>query len=541
MSKNLAGAVLVGALAFAVYANTLQNGFAWDDPILIIQNEEIHEASWLTFLTTPHGGKGTRGVGAWVYRPLVDISLALNWRLGGGNNPSGFHLTNVLLHVACTLLVFVLLLELTGSARGALAGAAVFAVHPVHTEAVNNISFRADLLATLFYLTACILYLRRPGAAVRVAGITLCYVLALGGKEMAITLPAVLLLLEARRAEAGRIPRAIREDWWLFLGLVLITLIYVAIRSEVLQAEVWLPAYVGSLTLQERIATPVRNLVFEHWRLLLWPQDLTVDYGSSRIQTVGATHPTFMVAALALSSLCALAILGLKRCPLASVAIGWYMVTILPVSNLLFLFSIWVAERTLYLPSVALSILTAVTIRKLPAGLRVWTPAALVALLFLGGWRTWVRNADWRSNETLMAALFRDHPRSTVANVNLGLSLYQQGQSQKALPHLRLAYQALEHNHENAFHGPVVLALGTTYLRYGLWEEAEAVLRPHPELSVPGWPGASPSREVYLVQAWRERGETEKARMVLEESLGKWPDEKPLLGLRSEFFPDSGQ
>jgi protein O-mannosyl-transferase len=215
------GGVLVALAAFAVYANTLKNGFVWDDHVLIVNNPFVQD--WANvrklFSADYYAGVATSDVEnaarpMWILSALVDVKL---W----GLFPAGHHLTSAVLHSLNSLLVFALGASLGGLAVALMAGL-LFAVHPVHTEAVAAVGFRADLLAAFFALAAFLLYRARErwsgsGAAVAAArwGLLAASLLAYGAgllsKEMAATLPLLLILhdrLLDPRTDAGLWRRA---------------------------------------------------------------------------------------------------------------------------------------------------------------------------------------------------------------------------------------------------------------------------------------------------------------------------------------------
>jgi len=138
------------AVAGLVYANALRNDFTMDDGIYILGNPQVTHSS-MRGLFAPHGVSN-------VFRPVTFASFALNWRLGGAR-PFGFHLFNLILHVGASLLLCLLLEALLGASPAgkavAFAAALVFAVHPLHTEAVSSVVGRAELLAAGFLFAAC--------------------------------------------------------------------------------------------------------------------------------------------------------------------------------------------------------------------------------------------------------------------------------------------------------------------------------------------------------------------------------------------------
>src|ERR1700683_5064458 len=164
---------LLLAVVTLVYANTLWNQFTWDDELYITTNPQVTQFSWRALLAP---NRVTN-----VFRPFTFATFAFNWALGGAH-PFAFHLVNLLLHAAVTLLLYFLLCALLEEvAHGktiALVAATLFAVHPIHTEAVTSIVGRPELLAAGFLLAAWILHLRdRPISAL------LCFSLALLSKE----------------------------------------------------------------------------------------------------------------------------------------------------------------------------------------------------------------------------------------------------------------------------------------------------------------------------------------------------------------------
>ena len=146
------------AMVALVYANTLLNQFTLDDGLYIMRNPQVTQFSWRGLLAPNQATN--------VFRPFTFATLAFNWALQGAH-PLVFHLLNLLLHAAVTLLLYLLLcalLEETANGKTvALVAAALFAVHPIHTEAVASIAGRSELLAAAFLLGAWILHLRRSG------------------------------------------------------------------------------------------------------------------------------------------------------------------------------------------------------------------------------------------------------------------------------------------------------------------------------------------------------------------------------------------
>ena len=220
MKQHFCIAFLLAVVALA-YSNTLVNSFTLDDRIYIDLNPQVTDASLR--------GLFAANKIANVFRPVTFATLALNWKLGG-TRPFGYHLFNLLLHGAATLLFYFLLEAIFfESSQGApsprdklvaFAAALIFAVHPIHTEAVSSIVGRAEILAAGFIFAAWILHLKdRPIAAL------ICFVLALLSKESAVAfLPLILVGDYARGKWKPRISYALVDR---------MTLLYLAVLWKV--------------------------------------------------------------------------------------------------------------------------------------------------------------------------------------------------------------------------------------------------------------------------------------------------------------------
>ncbi len=185
-----AGALIV--LVMGCYLNTLKGGFHYDDFHSIVHNPYIRDwSNSLRFFMDPSVFSGDPDKA--MYRPVLLLSYAFNYSLGA-YQPWGYLLTNVLIHLGVSLLVWRLALHVGLNTTGAWVAGIIFALHPVASEPVNYISARSESLAALFYLAAFLLV----GNETRVArwGGVLCYSLGLLTKSIVITLPLVFLLYE---------------------------------------------------------------------------------------------------------------------------------------------------------------------------------------------------------------------------------------------------------------------------------------------------------------------------------------------------------
>jgi protein O-mannosyl-transferase len=444
----LSGVALAAAL---VYLNSLWNGFALDDVHIIERNSRVHNLGalrdiWLTPYWPYFGGE----LGLW--RPFAIFGYAVQWAAAGGA-PWLFHAVSILLHVIATVLVFLLLERLTDR-YAALAGTLIFAVHPVHTEAVANIVGQAELIVAIGLLGACLVHVTRPpGLHVSWPRRLLLlgfFSMALYTKENAVVLPGLLLALDlAQRRIPLSMPGAVAWIRAVTMPLFLLgasLALYLVLRFEVLGG-----ALTGVdagpdfpfLKEQYRILNGVRAFP-EFMRLLVFPLELAADYAPAMILPVESITPMTAVGGVILLGLAALALLTPWR-PGLGLPAAWFLVTISTVSNLFFPIGVLIAERTLYLPSVALSAAIAYAwhsgapaatfpARRAAAGL-------LILVVVLMGFRTWVRNPDWKSTRTVIDSLIRDHPSSYKAQWSYAEVQAAHGNRDIARIHFELAYR----------------------------------------------------------------------------------------------------
>ena len=428
---------LLALVAIAVYANSLWNGFAFDDDYIILHNTRVHQLKDLGVIWgTPYWPSYGSELG--LYRPLAIFAYALEWAAADGQ-PWIFHAVNVALHALITGLVFLLLRTFVSTVPAAL-GSLVFAVHPVHTEVVANGVGQAELLAAAGMVGACLIYARRPADSSRVGwgrllAVVALYFTTLFAKEGAITLPALLVLLDVahRRVTLSRaqVLTYLRNVWLLLFLLAAAAVMYLSIRTDVLGSISGLDAGPGLPFLREehRVLSALRAWP-EYVRLLFFPKDLSADYAPAVILPVESITPMALLGALILACTVALALLAPLR-PQAGFAAGWFFITILTVSNLLFPIGVVVAERTLYTPSVAVAALVAFGWHALqqqwPAAKQRLGLGVLLMLVGLMSVRTFVRNADWKSTKAVLLSIVRDHPEAYRSAWLMATHYWQQG------------------------------------------------------------------------------------------------------------------
>ncbi len=426
---------LLVAACFLTYANGLGGGFTYDDKAVVRDNPRIRAPDRIgqIFGTSYFGGPP--GTGS-AYRPFLLLSFAVEWWIHGGDAVL-FHAVNLLFHAAAALLLWRLLLRLAIPPPGAFAAALLFAVHPLHVEAVTSLVGRGETQAAAFvflYLLAALRVAEGRGAATALAAALVCYVLATLTKESAAVAPALAGLALAARAEGGLVSRtrsALVRGWPVFLGSAAALAGVFALRSRVLGGALK-NAATGIYELENPLeALPptgrfwnAAGLLVRYVGRTVFPLELTADESAWSLPVWNGRSPLAWAAALLLAAAALLALRRLPSSPAAAFGLLFFGVAFLPAANLLFPIGTVFAERLTYLPSAGLCLVLATAVVGNTGGRPSVSRARLralaaVALLFAG--RAAVRNTIWRSDEALFTSSVRTSPASAKAWYNDGL------------------------------------------------------------------------------------------------------------------------
>jgi hypothetical protein len=429
---------LVAAVALAVYANALQNGFAFDDEGIVLHNDLVHgiNGAWRAFIT-PYWPNG-----AGQYRPLVIASFSAEWALWGPS-AAGYHAINLLWHAAASMLVYALARRWL-SFGGAAIAAMIFAVHPVHVEAVANVVGRSELMAACGVLAMVLLHDRRSPWAI------VAFAFALFSKEHAV----VALVLAAgldfvHRVPAPREPDArdrVRSVKPLYIGYAAVALAWGAAVAITFRDR----PFAAVDPFWSTMDAPTRWLtmlgVVPVWaRLWIWPFDLSSDY-SPQATRAWPESLTLTTLGAALVALAFLLVVVRRRTPAIVIAMSWSAVTMFPVANLLFPTGVIVAERTLYLSSVGAVVLigyAAEALARRRTALAL-TAAVVLATVFAG--RIWTRTPVWKSNRALFIESVATHPEASWTHVLLARVYAGNGGYTDALHEYRIALSLFDKN-----------------------------------------------------------------------------------------------
>jgi len=447
------------------------------------------------------------------WHPLVWLSHMADCQLYG-LNPSGHHLTNLLLHLTNVILLFHVLQQMTGAVWRCWLVAALFATHPLNVESVAWIAERKNVLSTLFWLLtmwAYLLYARRPKWK-RYLLVVGSFVLGLMSKPMLVTLPCVLLLLDywPLGRLRGRVelhsPRFRRTVLRLALEKLPLFLLAVASSAITIKAQQMDGALdAKALSFSARLSNALASYVGYIYQMI-WPERLAVLYPHP-----GESIPGWRVAASALALVCvtALTILWSRKFPYLVVGWLWYLGTLVPVIGLVQVGQQAMADRYAYVPLIGLFIIIAWGVgdmtRRLPSR-SYWLAGVAAALLIALTMATRWQLRHWQNSITLFERAIEVTDNDEIAHNNLGAVLVRKGRLDEGLAHLREAvrlnpaYETARANIAVALHqkGNIEAADESR------WEEAARLYRQALE-SKPDFPEAQQNLDALLEKIEKKR------------------------------------
>ena len=424
--------LVLAAITFVVFGQTAGFRFVnYDDDKYVYDNPVV--AQGLTFkgivwaFTSIHASN---------WHPLTWLSHELDCQLYG-LNPAGHHLTNVLLHTATVITLFLVLRQMTGVLWRSAFVAAVFAIHPLRAESVAWVAERKDVLSGLFFMLtigAYVRYARRPWSAARYGLVVLLFAMGLMCKPMLVTLPLVLLLLDywpLQRVGPRKLP-----------GLVLEKLPLLALSAAACVAT--LLAQNRAMQSNELYSLPLRcaNALVTcmvYLGRMVWPAGLAVFYPYPQN---GLPPWEVALAGTLLAGLSAVAWARRRKQPWMLVGWLWYLVMLLPVVGIIQVGDQAHADRYTYLPQigiyVAVTWLAAEWGAKWHAG-RLAFGSIMTAALAVFIVCAWIQTGYWKNSENLWTHALGCTTRNYIAHGRLGDALRDEGRVDDAINHYQEA------------------------------------------------------------------------------------------------------
>lgn len=444
--------ILLPFLVFLTYSNTLHSPFIFDDINAVQDNLHLR----LTHIT-PQTLFEAAFSGTLPTRPVANLSFALDYYFHQGHNLISLHLTNIAIHYinAALLYVFILLTLKTPAIRNQykdihlhwvpLLTSLLWAVHPLHTQSVTYIVQRMNSLAVLFYLLAFIFYITARNTDKNKYSLLLALAsiiagaLAIGTKEISITLPAFILLYEFfffQNLDRGWL----RQQRFLFIVLFIGGVAVFFIKFGLLFWETIPASYARrDFTLTERLLTEPR-VIFFYLSLLFFPLPARLNLEHDFQISQSLTDPLLTLPVIVLLFLLPLlAVLIARKERLAAFTIFWFLGNLALESSFIPLEIIF--EHRTYLPSMMVILLMVIILFRL-VQFRTLLPVILVlaGLLAIG---TFQRNKVWKDELSILLDCVEKSPTKARPHYNLGIVYSEQGESSKAIEHYEKARQVL--------------------------------------------------------------------------------------------------
>ena len=432
-----AALIFVAILTFAVYAPVLHNEFInYDDIEYVTANPVVQQGltgqGFIWAFTTNHTGN---------WHPLTWLSHMLDVQLFG-LNPMGHHFTNLLFHIANSLLLLVVLHRMTGAVGRSLVVSLLFALHPLHVESVAWVAERKDVLSSFFWfltMWAYLKYAERPclNMYIPVAGF---FVMGLMAKQMLVTLPVILLLLDYwplnrlgsgpdKSAAIGAAKLPLLEKLPLFVLSAAASIVVVYAQSSAGTIN-----DLGLRALADNAGNACISYVKYIW-MMLWPAKLAVFYPFDP----AAITPLKVAGAVCLLALITgLAVMRRRERPYLAFGWMWYLVTLLPVIGFLGFGAQALADRYTYIPLTGLFVMIVWGCAELCGK---WRDGALtaavggVAVVSLFSILTREQTGYWRSNIELFSHTLAVTEKNWVAHNNVGTDLLRAGKVHEAIHH----------------------------------------------------------------------------------------------------------
>jgi tetratricopeptide (TPR) repeat protein len=523
-------------LALLVYCNTLLNGFVYDDHRQVEDNPYAQSFKYVgkIFTSTVWSFQGLEGQTNY-YRPIMTLGFLVCNKMFQAF-PSGFHVVNVLLNCVVVWLVFLACSILFQDDSVALAAAAIFALHPIHTEVVNWIAAVTELELAVFYLVAFIFFLRLgalPAKDRTMAGIwmCICFVLALLSKEQAVTL-AVLATIYEHSYRSDRETTSWKTKFHRYGGFWVIAGVYLIFRVTVLGALAPVRQHPDVTWPQAFLSAAA--LVGQYVAKLFWPHPLLAFYVFHKSTALGDPRVLAGIGAGIVAT--ALFVYLWKSARNYSFAVIWIVLTLAPVLNARWMATNVFAERYLYLPSVGFCALVGggfvYLFRRLAGRIALlrWSLAVMATvLLSLAAGEIGARNRDWRDDFTLFSRTLAVEPHASYIRSDLAVLEWNSHREVEAEQDWRLALADMPDN-------PVALSnLGMAMLVRGRYGDAETYLQRsialRPRYALP---------HVHLAAVYAARGDKARAERELRRAVEIYPLSTAGRNALGRFYFDAG-
>jgi len=467
--------VLISILS---YANSLNNSFVWDDNVLIVENDFVKNPKYFKEIFSKDffdisGVEFNFKYG--YYRPVITLSYLFDyyiWKL----NFSGFHLTNILLHAFNSILIYLILFRLLESGFVPFLTSIIFAAHPIHTESVAWISGRTDVICGFFFFLSFYFYQKGNNSGKINLGFylssVLCFAASLLSKEMALSLPFILMIYdflfypEKNYSLKKRIISVI--PFFAVIG------IYSLIRFVILKIftiNELDKSITKGITFYSNVLSFLKTTIVVYLWKLFFPVEL-VAYIQNKF-SLSLFEPEIIISIVVLVLLLVLIVKCWKKERLVSFSVSFFLLSMIPLSNFIRIsgprdMGFMSAERFLYITSFSFSLFLAVLFGKLINDKKRKNTAYIIIIILLLSFiiRTIDRNSDWKDNKTLFTKTIKLAPESSLLNHIMGNEMVREKKFDEAIRYYSKALSLNPYSYAS-FHN-----MGVIYFDRGEIEEA---------------------------------------------------------------------
>lgn len=539
LSINTAILIYISLFSAVLFVNAISGNFVYDDFKVVVENSFVKEWRHLPKVFTKDYFSLSGEIS---YRPLATLSYFADYAIWH-KNPLGFHITNVVLHTMNSVLFYLFLRALVPNNKIVLLSLLFFITHPVLVETVNAIGYREDLLCATFFLVSFIYFIKSDTLVYRKSNqITrftvyytislVSYLCALFSKEMAITLPLLLMVFTVffhQRPWSSLTKRG----KGIYTGYLAISLLYLIIRFIVFSNPALHSVYQPGGFLVN-LFTMIKILA-SYIRLSFFPLHLNADYLVPLV-----TRPwegSFILAITFLISIFVIFAVICRTRNMLAAWISWFFITLLPVMNIIPIDNI-MAERYLYMPIMGFCVAKGILIYRITD--RTLSPRAIplrqivqrvLVILMIGGYGFTIirKNGNWRDELTLWTKTIADSQNSHRAHCNLGNVYLERGFIEKAHREYQLA-AALNPNNASIHSN-----LGNLYTKEGQIDKA---FQEYQTAVLIGKNYAQPHNN--LGNIYFNQGAPDKARIEYEEAIRIQPDYAPAHNGLGNVYNDAG-
>lgn len=471
-NKAIISVFIIIALSLVSYINIFKNEFVWDDHVFILDNPDIRSFSNLPLFFL-HDVDG-------LYRPLRSFYYTFIYSFAG-KNEFLYHVSSLFLHTAISILVFFIIYEIISKNSIAFLAALIFAVNPIRTERVTNITGSFDMLGIFFMLLSFYLYIKfsKLGNKDYFFFSLLFLFIAVFSSEEAVTLPLLIVLYELcfnrekfiEKIKTKKISENIIKN---YAPYFIIVFFYIVARVIVIGFKGRIEEYLaGNFFLT--MLTMLKVYVYYIY-LLIVPTNLTLFRDVA--PAVSLLDFNVLISALVLVAILFFTTKFNKN-KIIFFSVFWFFITLIPFSNILPL-QIFMAERYLYVPSIAFSFLVSYLFVMIfnynfknsnnNKIVRYCVSIIIVVLLLFYVLSTISRNSEWKDDMTLWSKTVETNPNNSRAHDNLGFTYERIGETEKALQEFEIAVRLQPDNFR------ALANLGVAYAKVGWYNKSITAL-----------------------------------------------------------------